>query len=285
MAKIGTLSRIGGKMSVNGIVKALSTATKIGPQAGTPSCTTTRVPPSTATKLPVRRLLLFGPVLLWPPTLGSFSQLTVLWLLGLVLAWRFRHRHLVAGVCIGVAALRKLLPAIALVPFGRKRQWGALVGFGLVWFGAVAILLLLNADVFSAYFFANREASPEQIARLDNGAFLPFGVHTAGFAGLAASATLVIVVTFLALRRPASSPEVWALWTWLSVALLPIAWTYSLLPLFPYLLRTVRRSGLVPAVLAIGALLAPYWGPLPSSNPCAVTMALVLSALAFSLSV
>ncbi len=212
-------------------------------------------------------------------------QLTVVWLLGLALAWRFRHRHLVAGVCIGVAALTKLLPAIALVPFIRKRQWGALVGFGLVWFGAVAILLLLNADVFSAYFFANRETSLEQIAHLDNGALLPFGVHTAGFAGLAAGAALVVLVTFLALRRPASSPEVWALWTWLSVALLPIAWTYSLLPLFPYLLRTVRRSGPVPAVLAIGALLAPYWGPLPSSNPWAVTMTLILSALAFALAV
>jgi len=230
-----------------------------------------------------RTILLLAPLLLWPPALTSAGQLTPLWLLGLALAWRCRSRPVVAGVLIGLASLPKFYAAVAIIPFVRRRAWGAVIGFGSVWAIVGTALLCLDARALPDYIATNRVMMTTTVGRLDNGALLPYTWHTWGVVGLMLATLLILGVTVITVRRPAFERGSWALWVWLSVALLPIAWTYSLLPLLPGLLHALRVGCLPVRALAVLALLAPFLGPLPSSNPLAVALTLVLSAVALAL--
>lgn len=92
---------------------------------------------------------------------------------------------------------------------------------------------------------------------------------------------LVTCVAVLGLRLGAMTTPVWALWVWLGVALLPIAWNYSLLPLLPWLVRVLWR-GQPPArplgALALGTSLL---GFVPATNSWAITISIVCAGAAF----
>jgi hypothetical protein len=225
------------------------------------------------------------PLLFWPPVTWSLGQLTPIWMTALALAWRWRGRTSAAGALIGLAALTKFLPAISLVPLIRARRWHAAAAFAAVWLAAISILLLLDRGAIPSYLHVNLGAAANaatQTERLDNGALLPFALRYMGVPGVVMVAAVLLAVALLAFRGDADSPERWALWTWLGVALLPVAWTYSLLPLLPWLLRTVRRGGATERLLAVLAFLPPFAGAAPSSVPEVVVATIALSGLAFT---
>src|SRR5262249_61733364 len=62
-----------------------------------------------ALRLPWRGIALLPLVVLWPPITWSLLQLTPIWLLGLALAWRWRHSPYLAGAALGVASLPKFV--------------------------------------------------------------------------------------------------------------------------------------------------------------------------------
>lgn len=126
-----------------------------------------------ALRLPRRALALVPVVVLWPPITWSLFQMTPIWLLGLALAWRWRHSPYLAGAVLGVASLPKFFAAAGLLLFLQQRQWRALLGFVAVWTVALGLILVLNADTLQQYVLVNRLESPQQIARLDNGALFP----------------------------------------------------------------------------------------------------------------
>jgi Glycosyltransferase family 87 len=200
--------------------------------------------------------------LVWPPGAWSMGQLTPLWLLGLALAWRLRDRPGSAGAAIALASLTKLLPALMLLPFLLLRRWSVLRGFVLVWTAAVAALLILDAGAIGRYVTILRTASREQAARGENSALLWAAAHNYGAAGVAVGALLIAAVLVLALRRTRRLGELdrlsWDSTGWAAVALLPIAWIYSLLPLLPTLVRVVRRGGLVAAALCLVTFVIPF---------------------------
>jgi Glycosyltransferase family 87 len=218
--------------------------------------------------LRVRTALLLSPSVIWPPVIGSLGQLTPVWLVALALAWRFRQRPFWAGVCIGIASLPKLLPVVGLVPFVRERSWGALLGFGVVWATALATIAALDPRALVDYMLLGRSASDLTVLRLDNGALLPFTLQQGPL--LAALAVLLVAaMAVAALARPLDQKR-WLVWNWIGVALLPIAWTYSLLPLLPGLLVTMREGRLPTRILAAATFLLPFLAPLPSQNPLVV---------------
>jgi hypothetical protein len=69
---------------------------------------------------------------------------------------------------------------------------------------------------------------------------------------------------------------------WASVALLPIAWIYSLLPVLPALARLVRRGGLFAATLALVTFSIPFLVD-PFGLPGAIRLAFATAALGLSL--
>jgi Glycosyltransferase family 87 len=200
--------------------------------------------------------------LLWPAASWSLGQLTALWLLGIALGWKFRERPQVAGAAIALASLTKLLPALALVPFLVLRRWSVVRGFAAVWAVAIAALLVLDARAFARYVEVAKAGGREQAARGENSALIVAAEHDYGTAGLLVAICIVAAVLGSSLRRLRARASLdrwsWDAWTWAGVALLPIAWIYSLLPLLPALTRLARRGGAVASALALVTFTIPF---------------------------
>ena len=225
--------------------------------------------------------------LLWPPAAWSLGQLTPLWLLGLALAWRLRERPAGAGAAIALASLTKFLPALSLVPLLAVGRWRALRGFAAVWAATLAVLLLLRpGGALDRYVHVARDVAREQAGRGENSALLWAAGHDFGAAGVAVALALVAAVLAVSLRRLRAlrQPDRWSwdAWTWAGVALLPIAWIYSLLPLLPALARTVGRGPLAAIPLALVTLAIPFFLD-PFGLPGGIRLALATACLGLSL--
>jgi Glycosyltransferase family 87 len=181
-------------------------------------------------------------VLLWPPAAWSVQQLTPIWLLAVALAFRWRARPTRAGLVIGLAALTKITPLVLVVPFALKRQWKAVYAAAALVGAAVAMLLVWRPAVLTAYLDEGRSASEAQLHRVDDAGTIVAASHAAGGPGVIAVVVLMLAIaTAGVLWRDRSGS--WWIWPWLSVAVLPIAWIYSLLPLLPGLLVAMRFPG------------------------------------------
>lgn len=234
--------------------------------------------------LPLAALPAAAVALLWPPAAWSLFQLTPVWLAGLALAWRLQSRPWLVGVAIGVASITKLLPALALGPFLWRRQWGALGGFAGVWLAALGGLALLGApDALLRYLALMGEVGPQQAARGGNAALLVTAWERWGGLGLILAGALVAALLGLALTRLRAGREVeftrFGLWIWLTVALLPIAWDYSLLPLLPWLAVLVWHGRPLAAILAAVAIALPML-PWADDNSLLITLSLGAAGIA-----
>lgn len=224
--------------------------------------------------------------LVWPPGAWSMGQLTPVWLLGLALAWRLRDRPGPAGAAIALASLTKLLPALMLLPFLILRRWSVLRGFALVWGVALSLLLILDAGAIGRYVTIVRTTSRDQAARGENSALLWAAAHNYGAAGVAVGVLLVAAVLGLALRRTRARGELdrlsWDSAGWAAVALLPIAWIYSLLPLLPSLVLLLRRGGPFAAALCLVTFVIPFVID-PFGLPGGIRLAFATAALGIAL--
>jgi hypothetical protein len=228
-----------------------------------------------ASGLRLRAIPLLVPVLLWGPILCGDGQFTALWLTALCIAFRLRDRPFWAGVCIGIAALPKLLPAVALGYFVWRRAWSAIAGFATVWLLAIITVVLLNRQACVDYLQAQQVMTARTVARLDNGALLPNLLHLHGAIGEYVALGILAVVAWHGLRT-----DSWHFWEWLAVALLPICWTYSLTPLLPGLLRAMATGPLFGRAMALTALVLPAAGDYPWSTAWGITGTVRFAGLA-----
>lgn len=210
--------------------------------------------------------------LLWTPLQISLGQITILWLFGVAAAYRWQAtRPVLSGASIALASLTKFLPGLMLAAFLVKKQWKAVAGFAGLWLIALGVLLVLFPGAIGRYLEVNQTTSLETANRLDNAA-LVFGSYRFGGwlgAGLAGLFLLAIVVANRDcwLRpQPATTPRLWRMLTYLSVALLPIAWVYSIVPLLPIVGYQVLQKKLIVKLAGLCCLvlpcLAPPWGDL-----------------------
>ncbi len=219
--------------------------------------------------------------LTWPPTRYSTPQYTSIWLMGLALAYRFRDWPFLSGMLVGFASLPKFLAASALLTHLTQRRWKALAGFATLWLVTILILIFARPDSLTAYLDGNKINFIDQILRTDNGALAIIAWRVGGGVGVAAAATLALLVTWAGLR--ACDDHAWACLTWLGIALLPIAWVYSLLPLLPWLLRVILVGRVLPCACGVVALLSPLLGPKPTVHPWSVALCIVMAGAAFFL--
>jgi hypothetical protein len=228
-----------------------------------------------------------GPLtLLWPPAAWSIGQLTALWLLGIALAWRWRNKSLRPGASIGLAALTKLLPTLSLVPFLLMRRWRTILGYTAAVGFALLVVTILRPGIVTRYLSVSRSVGREQAARPENSALLWAFDHRFGLAGAAVALALVawVLGTSLARLRSREQLDEWSFWawSWAAVALLPIAWIYSLLPLVPALAYCLRRGGLVSRALTIFAISVPFTVD-PFGQPGGIRLAFATASSGVSL--
>jgi hypothetical protein len=228
--------------------------------------------------------------LLWPPLAWSFNQLTPIWLLGQTLAWRYQKLPWLVGIALGLASLTKYLPVVLLVPFVLRRGWAAVAGFTSVWVLAVGVLLWLSPAVFVEYVQVALPTSMAQTVRKDNGGLFPVADHRLGPLASVLAAVMVIAALTRAVRTSVTGPQIsrhaWGLWVWLSVALLPISWQYSLLPLAAALLEVIRTGQVIPRLLAFAATLATEvlpWDDDYGRNGEAVVVCIILAGMVVAL--
>jgi hypothetical protein len=218
--------------------------------------------------------------LVWPPAAWSLGQLTPLWLLGLVLAWRWRQRPGLAGAGVALASLTKLLPTLSLVPLLQARRWRALLGFATVCAAALVVLLALRPGALERYIHVIRSTGSDQAGRHENAALLWAAAHNLGVFGVIASSLLVAAVLVSALTT--RGEWAWWAWCWAGVALLPIAWIYSLLPLLPVMMFCARRGRLVSRGLVAVPLVVPFLID-PFGLPGAIRLAAATACLGIAL--
>lgn len=211
---------------------------------------------------------------IWP---GAYAIGNVVPLIGLgiALAYRFRDHPLLAAVGLTVAAAPKASGLILLVPFLLTLRWKPVLwtaGFMAV---LAVVPLLFYPATWSRYLDVGVESIALNAARTDNGSLLNLA-STLGIPSAVAGVLLVAVAVGAAfLIKDAYWPTVW-----LVVALLPIAWMYSLITLLPLFIAAVRRPNPwgVGAV-ALGTALTVGSPPLGAAWPPKVVPLVVLCAL------
>jgi len=201
-----------------------------------------------------------GLLLLWPPAALSLGQLTAPMLLFMMLAYTWRaDRPAFAGAAISVAAMAKYSPAIALINFARSpNHWRVLAGFVMAWGIVLGVIFLMSPMAISRYLEINQTNSLGVFLRPDNAAPLAIAWHSFGWFGVTAWLAFVGFVT--ATNWPSiveNSTRGWIVAFYLSVALLPVVWIYSLLLFLPvaWHLLTTRQKPVSRALLILALLL------------------------------
>lgn len=199
-----------------------------------------------------------GLLLLWPPAALSLGQLTAPMLLFMMAAYAWREaKPGFAGAAIGVAAMAKYTPAIALINFVKSpKRWRVVTAFVLIWILALGLVFILNADAIARYLEVSQSNALDIFQRIENAAPLAIGWRSFGWLGIAAwLAFLGIVVFHNWAAISENGTRGWIVSFYLTVALLPVVWIYSLLLLLPvaYHLLTEKRNW-VSQVLILGTL-------------------------------
>ena len=213
---------------------------------------------------------LLGPLLvLAPPVAAAVNHLAVPWLVLLFLAFHFRHRPVTSGFLIGVASLTKYLPALVLAPLLLRRHWTTMVAFVATWLVALGLVEVLNPTVLPTYLSVARTAAGAWINDPGNGAFLIAPLRY----GLLVEALAVALVGWIVYREASDiracqvkEDVQWARWNWLSVALLPITWTFSVVPLALSVFILYRRRQLLPFGVGVVGLAPVLFTPDTSSS-------------------
>jgi hypothetical protein len=204
-----------------------------------------------------------GLLLLWPPAMMSLGQLTAVWLLLLTLAYTWRANPARAGSMVALSAMTKYTPAVALISFVTSSKRGRiLIAFSLTWLAALTIIVLLNPYAVARYWEVNQSNSLAIAQRLDNAA--PFAVASrflgwVGVVGWTLFLGSLVFVNWHSIR--ANTQKGWMVTFYLAVALLPVLWIYSLLPLLPVAWHTLTGGNNVSKALTVGAVVLTFLGP------------------------
>jgi hypothetical protein len=206
-----------------------------------------------------------GLLLLWPPAALSLGQLTAPMLLFMVLAYAWRSaRPAWAGAAIGVAAMAKYTPAIALLNFlASQKRWRATVGFGLAWAVALGAIFLMNPAAISRYLEVSQGNLLDVTQGVENASPLVISWRAFGWIGGVVWLAFLGAVTVRNWRAIAeNSTRGWVVTFYLSVAVLPVLWIYSLLLLLPVAWFLLFQNGnRISQVLILGALFITFLSP------------------------
>lgn len=205
-----------------------------------------------------------GLILLWPPATLSLGQLTALWLLFFALAMTWERKHPArAGAAIAMAAMTKITPTIFLVNLASKgKTKQATFGFLLVVLALIAIVFALNPSALARYAIVNQSNAATIIEEPANAAPVAVAWRALGWLGVAgwlAFTGLILWRNWQLIRGGTRAG--WIVSAYLAVALLPILWAYSLLPLLPVAWHNLAQRSNLSRALTLGGIALSFAGP------------------------
>jgi hypothetical protein len=217
--------------------------------------------------------------LTFPGAYGILNPVPIIGL-GIAMAYRWRNTPMVAALGIAFAAAPKSSGLVLIAPFllaGRLRT----VGWTALWYGLLAMIpLAIDHQVWTNYFPAAMNALKLNAARAGNASLLHLG-RSWGIREVVTVGIIGIVVGVVALAR---RDMFWPV-AFVTVAVLPVAWMYSLLTFLPLIVWAVVRSPRRSAGLAIiaGALMVSSpplgpWGPIIYPIVTVVVLVLLVTA-------
>lgn len=183
--------------------------------------------------------------------------------LGIALAWRCRDSPVLAAAGLTLAATPKASGLILLLPFIASCRF-RVAGWTALFMAVMSLIpVVFYPTTWSRYLQDGLAAITANAARGDNASILhlatTFGVPTVVSAGVV---VVVAAVMMIAIR------DIFWPTVWLVVALLPIAWMYSLLTLIPLYCAALRDRSVLAmgsAGLAVGlAAATPPYGMAPT---------------------
>jgi hypothetical protein len=199
--------------------------------------------------------------LLWGPVAYSYHQLVIIWFAAVAFAYRYRtSAPFWSGVGIAAASLTKLAPIGIVGYYVFMRKYRAVAAVLLVWSIAIAAVLWLEPHAFNYYLGgATRANTAVTMIRRDNNSIYTQLYLLAGIPGLVGGIAYIGALMWRnrsALFAPAASPDYsFFLYSFLTVALLPICWLYSLVPLLPVLGYFILRGNRTHRVIAVACLI------------------------------
>jgi hypothetical protein len=207
--------------------------------------------------------------LLWPPAALSLGQITVPILFLLALGYRLRKRPFFCGMAIGLSFVIKFFPGLLILPFLSHKNYRAVLGF-LTSVGLTGLMVLgLNPEAFSRYLEVNKTNSIDIVLQSPfNGSIFSTLLRDIRIPGLLLAVLFFVLLAFHNRSKILGDPEhddgTWLFLNYLSVALLPISWNYSLLPLLPLIIWLFKQGKPILVIICISGLIlssiAPYGG-------------------------
>lgn len=222
--------------------------------------------------------------IVFPATYGIGNVVPVIGL-GIALAYRFRDNPLMAAIGLTLAAAPKASGLLLLLPFVLSLRFRTVLWTAAFMIGLALLPLAFYWDTWSRYLDVGVESITLNAARPDNAAILNLATKV-GFPSVLAIGLIVLAAAGAALLMKDSFwPTVW-----LIVALLPIAWTYSMITLIPLFCVAVRRPNpwgvgavAIGTALAVGSPPLGMWPTrvVPLIVLCAFVAMLQISERAF----
>jgi hypothetical protein len=125
------------------------------------------------------------------------------------------------------------------------------VAFAVTWVVSLTLILLLNAGAIQTYLRSGGAESATWIAEPGNGAFFIVAARYGVIGGVPALMLIGWILWCEVRDRSGDVRMSWARWNWLATALLPIAWSFSVLPLALSAMVLFHRRELVPALVTL----------------------------------
>jgi Glycosyltransferase family 87 len=185
--------------------------------------------------------------------------------LGVALAYRYRDNPILAGLGIAVAALPKGSGLILALPFLFAARIRTVISAAVFYAIAALVPLAWQGNVWTRYLDAGlKSINANAHGRADNASLLFLAHSLWGMSYKTTTVLLSLVTIGLVLwQRDLFWPTTWA-----AVAMLPIAWMYSLLTLVPLVafavLRAPRRTAAVAVLAAAVTIGSPPSGQWPT---------------------
>jgi hypothetical protein len=191
-----------------------------------------------------------------------------------------KSAELMVAAGLALSTLPKLTGALLFVPVLLKRSWLAAIEGALLCAGAAIIAVALSPGVIHQYLTEGASSTRFNIHRQLNAAPVPALLHrlSPAVAGIAIAIGLALLVVALLRRGREVAPYLVA-----SVAVLPIAWSYSVTVLASLWILEARRGGewalVALAPFALIVAFPTYGLPMTTVVPLVVGLSLALVAL------